>query len=105
MITDTQEPVCITVHCGYMAVENGSSGPLCQLFELARAVGIEVVTGCQYGDDRLYVKAEELSTVVELLEDAKLLYRLPEDPPYEWRGVKTAAVGKRLNILLENTIA
>lgn len=89
----------ITVHAGVLSLDNGCVGPINQLFDLARALGTNVVIGSHYGDDKISVKSEDLSLVKSLLEDVNLLYRLPEDPLSVWRGVKTDTVRTRLALI------
>lgn len=90
------ELIEITIHSGILSVENGCVGPINQMFDLAKVLGTDVITGSYYGDDRIRVKSEDLPLVKKLLEDVKLLYRLPEDPFSVWRGVQTDAVRTRL---------
>lgn len=77
----------LIIHCGHAALDNGAVAPVKTMFAIAAAADTTVLTGEYYGDDRIEVSEENLPTVIELLEEACLLYRFSGEA-LAWRGIK-----------------
>lgn len=85
----------IHVHTGYLSADNGAYAPLTQFSDLATLLGAEKYWGNQYGQDSLEVPEELVPMAQELLNEAKMLYRLEGDQCI-WRNVQSETVRKRL---------
>lgn len=85
----------VFIHTGNLSVDNGAIGPINQYFTLARAVGVTPDEGTHYGADSLEISDEEWPIVKELLDGAKMLYRV-QGLDDAWQNVLTDAVRQRL---------
>lgn len=85
----------VFIHTGGASVDNGAIGPINVYFNLAKAVGVLPDEGQHYGADSLEVSDEDWPIVKELLDDAKMLYRI-QGVDNEWQNVLTDVVRQRL---------
>lgn len=85
----------VFIHTGGLSVDNGAHGPIDQYFNLAKAIGTPPNAGEYYGSDSLEISDVDWPIAKELLNDAKMLYRV-DGIDQTWQNVLTDAVRQRL---------
>jgi hypothetical protein len=85
----------VFIHTGTASVDNGAIGPINVYFNLAKAVGVTPDPGQCYGSDSLEISDEDWPIAKELLDDAKMLYRV-QGVDEAWQNVLTDTVRQRL---------
>jgi hypothetical protein len=88
----------VYIHTGSLSADNGAKNPLLIFFELGRAVGpYSIHTGVGYYDDYLEVEESVFPTVLDLILEEKLLYRIEgEHNLGDWQNILTSKVRSQL---------
>lgn len=94
----------VIIHTGHLSVDNGAVGPLTQYFDLARLLGIPANPGAHYGDDELDIPDESWPIAESLLQEAKLVYRVPGQHDV-WQNIHmTAGTPLTVNCAIETSL-
>lgn len=88
----------VIIHSGHLSVDNGAVFPLTQFTDLAKLLQVEPDWGDHYGFDSLDIAPTDWPLVQELLDEAKMLYKV-QGQHEQWQNVHTEAVRQRLAYL------
>ncbi len=88
----------VIIHSGHLSVDNGAVFPLTQFADLAKLLQVEPNWGVHYGFDSLDIEPTDWPLVKELLDEAKMLYKV-DGEHQQWQNVHTDVVRQRLPYL------
>ena len=81
----------VYMNAGHLAVDNGATNAIKNMFDLASILAVPVCKdGDYWGADWITVENKDLEIVIDLLIDVKIPYRIMHHPEHvTWKGLIT----------------